>query len=213
MGYGGLDPVALGLLKDMKHPGGNVTGIANWGPGIWGKRLELLRQWLPRILRVAAIYNPDEPNALDAFTAVRDYANRLGIQIEPLAARNPAEIRAAMALLGNNRPDALLILYDAANLVSRELICKEAIRMRLPTMADVSQYTSFGCLAAYGTAAFEAAREGARILSDILHGASPADIPMRQPTRSEFIINARTAAEIGLDIPPSVRLLADRVIE
>jgi putative ABC transport system substrate-binding protein len=207
------DPVAAGLVNSLTRPGGNVTGMAEWGPEIYGKRLEVLKGWLPRMSRIALIYNPGEPNALAGFLALQDYTDRFGVRLQPLIARNPTEIRAAMAALSGDPPDAVFLVNDAANYANRELICTEAARMRLPTMADQSQFADSGCLASYSYSFEESLVDCAQILNQILRGISPADIPVRQATRMQLIINSRTAASIGLTIPPSVRVVADRVIE
>jgi putative ABC transport system substrate-binding protein len=163
--------------------------------------------------RVALIYNPVEMYAGLGLGGFQDYANRLGARIEPLVARNPVEIRAALDALSRDRPDALYLVSDAANFANRELICTEAARMHLPTMADVAEFADAGCLAGYSYSTEELMRDSVQILDQILRGASPADIPVRQANRLELVINSRTAASIGLPIPPSVRLIATRVIE
>jgi putative ABC transport system substrate-binding protein len=210
------EPVAMGLVKSLAHPGGNVTGTASFGLGpgsILSKRLEILKGWLPRMSRVALIYNPVEMYAGLGLGGFQDYANRLGARIEPLVARNPVEIRAALDALSRDRPDALYLVGDAANFANRELICTEAARMHLPTMTDVAEFADAGCLAGYSYSTEELMRDSVQILDQILRGASPADIPVRQANRLELVINSRTAASIGLPIPPSVRLIATRVIE
>jgi putative ABC transport system substrate-binding protein len=207
------DPVAAGLVKSLTHPGGNVTGCASWGPETFGKRLQLLQEWLPRMSRIALIYNPGEPGAQAAFVALEQYANRFGVRIESRIARDLTEIRAALDVLSRDRPDAVYLANDASNYTNRELVCAEVTRMRLPTMTDQSEYPAAGCLASYSYSLDEITREAVRVLDEILRGARPADIPVREPTRSELVINARTAALLGLAIPPRLRLLADRVIE
>jgi putative ABC transport system substrate-binding protein len=211
---GNYDPVAMGLVDSMARPGGNVTGIAtSVDTAIHGKRLEFLKSWFPRMSRVAVIYNPEESNTRVAFLGLQDSAKRLGIGIEPLVARSLSEIRFVIDTLSKDRPDAVYLINTAASYRNRELICTEAARMRLPTMADWSQYPESGCLASYSYSAEDYLRECAEMLNQVLHGARPADIPVRHPTRFELVINARTAASIGLDVPGNLRLAADRLIE
>ena len=211
---GSQDPVAMGLVTSLAHPGGNVTGMASGaGPEIYGKRLELLRGWLPRLSRITLIYDPGEPNGRVARAELEDYANRLGVRLEALIARNLSEIRAAMDILSKDRPDAVYVQSTAATYTNRDLVCAELARMRLPAMGDLNQYPDSGCLVSYAFSFEEFLQGTAQIVDQILRGAVPADIPVRQATRVELVINARTAASLGLAIPPKLRVIADRVIE
>jgi putative ABC transport system substrate-binding protein len=209
------DPVAAGLVRSLAHPGGNVTGTAS-GTGssvLTGKRLEILKELLPRTTRLAVIYNAAESDNASGIAALPERARQFRMRIEPLSARDLSEIRGAFDALSRNPPDAIYVSTNAPNYTNREVICAEALRMRVPTMTSFSQFADSGCLASYAVSIDELARESARFVDQILRGANPADIPVRQPTRFELVINARTAASLGLAIPPKLRVMADRVIE
>jgi putative ABC transport system substrate-binding protein len=211
---GNSDPVAVGLVKSLARPGRNVTGMATGtGLEIGGKRLEYLKAWVPRLSRVALVYNPEEPSGRVGLVALQDYGKRLGVLIDPLIVRNTSELRVAMAALSRDRPDAVFLFNTSVNYTNRQLICAEALRMHLPTMAEFSQYPESGCLLSYAYSPEEFMQGSVEILNQILHGARPADIPVRQPTRLELVANLRTATAIGLAVSQSLRLTADRVIE
>jgi putative ABC transport system substrate-binding protein len=209
------DPVAIGLVRSLAQPGGNVTGIASAtaSSALTGKRLEILREWLPRASRLAVIYDPAETADAIGIPTLPERASPFGIRIEPTSARNLSEIRAALDAISRNPPDAIYVFSNAPNYTNREVICAEALRMRVPTVTNFSQLADAGCLVSYALSADVMARESARFVDQILRGAKPADLPVRQPTRFELVINARTAASLGLAIPPKLRVMADRVIE
>jgi putative ABC transport system substrate-binding protein len=211
---GAPDPVALGLVKSLPRPGGNVTGTAS-SPGqpLHGKRLEILKEWLPRLARVAVIFNLRDSFDLDSLAALQGDAGRIGLRVDALSVGNLSEFRSAIDALRRDPPDAIYVLGGAFNYTNRDMICTEALRMRVPTMATATQFADSGCLPDYGSSLDELERENARFVDQILRGANPADMPVRQPTRFELDINARTAASLGLAIPPKLRVMADRVIE
>jgi putative ABC transport system substrate-binding protein len=211
---GPADPVAMGLVKSLAHPGGNVTGTATAaGPEIYGKRLEVLTELVPGLARIALIYDPGEANGPVGRAALEDSAKRLGLRLDLLVAEDVSELRSAMDTLSRDRPGAVYLLHTAAAYTDRELVCARLARMRLPSMTDFYQYVESGCLASYSYVLEDAMRGTAQVLDQILRGANPADIPVRQVTRLELVINARTAASLGLAIPPKLRVMADRVIE
>jgi putative ABC transport system substrate-binding protein len=205
-------PAAAGLVRSLAHPGGNVTGTG-FGALSDDKRLEILKELLPRTSRLAVIYDPAEAIDAAVVVTVRARASQFGIRIEPTSARNLSEIRAALDAISKNPPDAIYLVTNAPTYTNREVICAEALRMRVPTMTSFSQFVDSGCLVSYAFSADELTRESARFVDQILRGANPADMPVRQPTRYELVINARTAASLGLAIPPKLRVMADRVIE
>jgi putative ABC transport system substrate-binding protein len=208
------DPVAMGLVKSLAHPGGNVTGaIGTPGAEIYAKRLEILTGFVPRLARFALIYNPEEATGPVARAALDDYAKRFGVRVEPLIARNVSEIRAAIDTLSKNRPDAVYLLNTAAIYTNKELICAELARIHVPTMTEAYQLVEAGCLTSYTYNLEDSARALAQVLDQILRGADPAGMPVRQATHLELVINGRTAASLGLAIPPKLRVMADRVIE
>jgi putative ABC transport system substrate-binding protein len=208
------DPVAMGLVKSLTRPGGNVTGTAT-SPGqyLHGKRLEILKEWLPGVSRVAVIYDPRDSLASDSLAALQGYASRLRLRVDPLSVGNLSEFRGAIDAMRKDPPGAIYLLGGAFEYTNRDMICTEALRMRMPTMAASAQFADSGCLFGYSSSLDELLWESARFVDQILRGANPADMPVRQPTRFVLDINARTAASIGLAIPPKLRVMADRVIE
>jgi putative ABC transport system substrate-binding protein len=209
------DPVATGLVKDLARPGGNVTGIASGtGNDIIGKRFEILKGWLPRFSRLAVFYDPRDDSDSRGIAVFQEYANGFGLRIDPVGVSNLSEIRVAIEALSKDPPDAIYFFTDAAIYANRDMICTEALRMRVPTMSGYfPQFAESGCLSSYAASVEYQLQESARYVDQILRGANPAAIPVSQPTRLEFVINARTAASLGLTIPPKLRLVADRVIE
>jgi putative ABC transport system substrate-binding protein len=211
---GANDPVALGLVTSLARPGANVTGTAiAVGRDIQGKRLEMLKQWLPRFSRLTVIHNPREADDAVGLATLPDYANRFGLRIDSLSVGNLLELRGAIDTLRKDPPDAVYLNGSAFNFTNRGMICAELLRVRVPTMGGDAAYAGSGCLASYSYSFDEIGRENARFVNQILRGANPAGMPVRQPTRFEFVINARTAASLGLAIPPNLRVIADRVIE
>jgi putative ABC transport system substrate-binding protein len=211
---GPLDPVAMGLVKSLARPGGNVTGVASGvGPETYGKRLEILTGLVPRLARITLIYNPEEPTGPVTRAGLEDFAKRFGARLDLLVAKNLGEVRSAMAALSKDRPDAVYLSTTAAVYTNRELICAELVRMHLPSITENFQYPDSGCLASYAYSLREGMQGTAQIVDQILRGADPAGIPVRQATRLELVINARTAASLGLAIPPNLRVMAERVIE
>ena len=206
-------PAAMDLVRSLARPGGNVTGTAFGTPVLGGKRLEIVKEWVPRASRLAVIYDAAETSDAAALDALRAGANHFQMQIEPLSAGNLSEIRGAFDALSKNPPDAIYVFANVPNITNKEVICAEALRIRVPTMATYSYFADSGCLVSYGFLEDEFAREGARLVNQILRGANPADVPVRQPTQFELVINARTAASLGLAIPPKLKVMADRVIE
>jgi len=210
---GSIDPVAMGLVKSLARPGGNVTGVTTVADlEFFGKRLEVLTGLLPHLARIAVIYNPSEAGGPVGRAALEDSAKRLGLRLDLRVAKNLSEVRSAMDTLSKDRPDAVYLLSTAAMYTNRELVCAELTRMRLPSMGEY-QYADAGCLVSYSFVLEDAMRGMAQILDQILRGANPGDIPVRQVTRLELVINGRTAASLGLAIPPKLRVMADRVIE
>jgi putative ABC transport system substrate-binding protein len=208
------DPVAMGLVKSLARPGGNVTGTASAaGEYLHGKRLEILKEWLPHLSRLAVIYNPRDIYESEGFAALQGYANRFGLRVDSLSVGSLSDIRGAIDTLSAHPPDAIYVLSGAANCTNRDMICTEALRIRVPTMAAFSQFVDSGCLSSYGNSFDDVARESARFVDQILRGANPGDMPVHQPTHFELVINARTATSIGLAIPPKLRVIAERVIE
>jgi putative ABC transport system substrate-binding protein len=209
------DPIAAGFVANVARPGGNITGLSMMSPEVVGKQLELLRQVVPTLSRVAVLGNPANPGSAPQLRQAEAMAKTLGMRLQPLEARSPSEIDSAFAAMTRERAGALLVLLDPtlARPLQRERIAELAARNRLPTMYALRLYVDAGGLMAYGADIFDLYRRAAIYVDKILKGAKPADLPIEQPTKFELIINLKTAKALGLTIPPSLLLRADRVIE
>jgi putative ABC transport system substrate-binding protein len=210
---GVADAVGTGFVASLARPGGNITGTTNIMPELAGKRLELLREVLPKLSRVAFLaYGPDPAHKLFVREA-QQAAERFGLKFQPLVLTTPDEIENAFATMTRERVEALLIqpLFSSA-LGQAARISQLAIKSRLPTMTDGSGFPDAGGLMLYGPNQIHHMRRGANYVDRILKGAKPADLPVQQPTQFELVINLKTAKEIGVSIPQKVLVRADRVI-
>ena len=207
------DPVGLGLVASLARPGGNVTGLTySVGVESFGKQLDLLKQTVPKVRRVAVLFNPDNPGAALAMSNVRVAARALGIEPNFLGARGLAEFDSAFAAMATARTEALLVLSDPMFGVHREQLAALAIRSQLASMHGVRELVEAGGLMYYGPDVADNFRRGAGYVDRILRGAKPRDLPVQQPTKFEFVINRTTARELGLTIPQSLLLRADELI-
>ena len=208
------DPVGTGLVASLARPGGNVTGLSLILPELAGKRLELLRETLPRIARVAFLaYGKNSLHRMFLKEA-EDAAERYGSQIRPVVIGGFNEFDSAFSAMMKDRPDALVVqpLFLIAP-EHRRKIADLATRNRLPAISDFSEFAVDGGLLSYGPSPRDAIRRAAYYVDKILKGAKPADLPVEQPTKFELVINLKTAKQIGLTIPPNVLARADRVIK
>jgi putative tryptophan/tyrosine transport system substrate-binding protein len=215
---GGRDPVEAGLVASLAHPGGNVTGVTNLSPELLGKRLELLKEAVPRISRVAVLNEASGGGGRTAELTKEMVgpAQGLGIQLKVIEVRTPnLDFDQAFRSVAGERIDALLIgatpIFTLAAHMKR--IVELSTKNRLPTMTGNLAWVSAGALMSYGTNAAELSRRAAVYVDKILKGRKPADLPVEQPTKFEFGINLRTAKQIGLTIPQSVLFRADKVIK
>jgi putative tryptophan/tyrosine transport system substrate-binding protein len=206
------DPVETGLVASYARPGGNVTGFNPITPELAGKRLELLREAVPGIRRVAVLWDPIQAKIPD-FRETRAAAQALDLQLQPLEVRTPSEFAAVFAAATADRPDALLTLGSPTTLIYRAQIIEFAARARLPAMYDKKEFVIDGGLMAYIPSPLEHGRRTAAYVDKIFKGAKPADLPIEQPTTFELIINRNTAKALGLTIPPAILGRADEVLE
>ena len=205
------DPEGLGFVKSLARPGGNTTGIANLTWELDGKRLELLKEALPHLTRVAVLANPRNK---DQFPAILGAAQAVSLQARVFEVSRPEEIGAVFELINKAQTGALLVATDIQVLEpSRARIVAMAARHRLPAMYPWGFYVDNGGLMAYSTSLRELHHRSAMFVDRILKGAKPADLPVEQPTKFELVINLKTAKALGLTIPPSLLVRADRVIE
>ena len=207
---GAVDPVGTGLVASLARPGGNITGSTLIPEALVGKQLELLREIVPTVSRVAVIWNPDNAGNLRQLRAAEAVP---GLQIEPVGARDSSEIDKAFVTIADRRPDAVLVLLEAIFMGEREKIAQFAIKNRLPSVYGYRTHADGGGLMAYGASRVELNKQMAFYVARILKGTKPADLPVAQPTKFELVINMKTAKALGLKIPQSVLLRADEIIE
>jgi putative ABC transport system substrate-binding protein len=209
------DPVASGFVATLARPGGNVTGLSLQSPELAGKRLELLKEIVTKLTRVAFLAHGGDPAHKLFFKEAQDIAPKIGIQIQPLAIQGPEEFEVAFAAMVKERAGALVIvpLFTGSALGQGARVADLAIRNRLPTLSDGIRFPEAGGLIAYGANRLDLWRRAASFVDKILKGTKPADLPVEQPTKFDFVINLKTAKRIGLTIPPNVLVRADRVIK
>jgi putative tryptophan/tyrosine transport system substrate-binding protein len=207
------DPVGSGLVASLARPGGNVTGLTAISPDLLGKRVELLKEVVPKVSRVALLRNPDNPADAAMLREVAAAARALGVRLQTLEARNHQEIERAFAAMIRERAGALLILPDAIFQTQRRQIAELAAKGRLPAVGRMREDAEAGCLMAYGANYRDLVRSAATFVDKILKGAKPGDLPVEQPTKFELVINLRTAKTIGLTIPPTLLQRADQIID
>ncbi len=207
------DAVGAGLVASLARPGGNITGLTAIGPELDGKRLELLKEILPRLSRVAVLLNPANPTAALHWKEAQAPAEALRLKLERVEVKAAQEFGAAFAAVARQRPGALFIFADRILLAYRARIVDFAARRSLPAMYPYRAFVDAGGLIAYAPSYPDMFRRSATFLDKILKGAKPADLPVEQPTRFELVINMKTAKALGLTVPQSVLIRADQVIQ
>jgi putative tryptophan/tyrosine transport system substrate-binding protein len=208
-----VDPVATGLIDSLAHPGGNVTGLTNLARELSGKRLELLKEVVPKLGRVGALWDANAPAAVIGFKEYEVVAGALKIEIQSLEVRSPnPDFEGAFKAAVKARASALITIRSSIMNRYQEQITELAIKNRLSSMYEGSPYVEAGGLMSYSANIDESFRRAAYYVDRILKGTKPADLPVEQPTKFEFVINLKTAKQIGLTIPPNVLARADRVI-
>jgi putative tryptophan/tyrosine transport system substrate-binding protein len=207
------DPVGNGFVASLARPGGNITGLATLAPEISGKQLELLKEIVPRISRVAVLGNSTEPGNAQALREVELAAGTFGVQLQHLDVLGPKDIETAFRAATKGRADALLVLASPVLNDQRTHIADLALKSRLPAIYPQTEYMEAGGLMYYGASTSDLFRRAATYVDKILKGVKPADLPVEQPKKFEFIINLKAAKQIGLRIPPNVLARADKVIK
>jgi putative ABC transport system substrate-binding protein len=207
------DPVGDGLVASLARPGGNITGLSMMGPEVGAKRLQLLRDVLPKVHPVAVMWNPDYTGMVARFRQTQGAAPAVGMGVRSVEVRDSRELERAIEIMDRERPDALVLLVDPLTLSQRLRIVEFAAEARIPAIYESSQFVDAGGLMSYGPNVDELVRRSAVYVDKILKGAKPADLPIEQPAKFELVINLTTAKALGITIPQSVRLQADRVIE
>jgi putative ABC transport system substrate-binding protein len=207
------DPVAAGIIDSLAPPGGNITGLTRLTRDLTGKRLELLKEAVPGMSRVAVLWNADRESPAAGFKGYEAAARALKIPLQSLGVTGPnPDFERAFQLASKERSKALITVTNFMFSRHRKQIADLAIKNRLPSMYELSTYVDAGGLMSYATNDADAYRRAAVYVDKILKGAKPADLPVEQPTKFELVINLKTAKQIGLTIPPNVLARADKVI-
>jgi putative tryptophan/tyrosine transport system substrate-binding protein len=207
------DPVGTGLVASIAHPGGNATGLTSITPELEGKRLELIKDMVPNVSRLAVLWNPANAYQLGDKKQVEAAAAVLHVPVLPLAVRTTEELNAAFAAILAERADAALVLADRFFLHNRQRIAAFLAEHRLPSMNAYRELVEAGGLMSFGPSYAVMHRQAARYVDKILRGAKPQDLPVEQPAKFEFVVNLKSAAALGLTVPPTILLRADEVIE
>lgn len=215
VGLGLAQPVAVGRVESLARPGGNVTGLTYGADtDIAGKQLQLLKEVVPGVRRVAVLYNPaGSPVTPLILESIRNAARSLDLPLVMLEARGPAHFDAAFAAMVRERAGALLLTGDSMFFVHRARLAELAAKHRLPSMSTQWQWVEAGGLVSYGPSLTHEWRRGATYVDKILRGARPADLPIEEPTKFEFVVNLRTARALGVVLPPAVLRRADEVLD
>jgi len=207
------DPVASGLVESLARPGGNITGLSQMASEVAGKRLELLKEVVPKLSRVAVLWNPQGTTSPLSWKELQLPARQLGVQLHSLEVRSPNEFGKAFEDATKTRAGALAITPDPLFLTNLKRIADFAAKSRLPSMFHLREFVDSGGLMTYGPDRTDMFRRAATYVDKILKGAKPSDLPIEQPTKFELVINLKTAKALGLTIPQSLLLQADEVIQ
>ena len=210
---GGGDPVRSGLVTSLAHPGGNITGLTSLSGDIIAKHFVMLLDMAPKLSRVAILVNPSNTSNIRNLEIVQAAGQKRGVKILRVDARTPQEIDNAFSWIRQQNADGLIVSLEGLFQQQRGQIAELAAKHRLPTMAADRMYAEAGVLMSYGTNVGELYRRAATYVDKILKGAKPSDLPVEQPTKFELIINGKTAKALGLKIPQSLLISADKVIE
>jgi putative ABC transport system substrate-binding protein len=210
----GSDPVEAGLIESLARPGGNVTGFTNLGRELGGKRLELLKEAVAKLARVAVLYEPaSPPSVIELKEYLPAAARALKLTIQPWEVRSSDDFEKVFAALNKQRPDGLYVIGSALMGANRQRIVGLALKGRLPSMYQSKQDVEAGGLMSYGADQAESYRRVAYYIDRILKGAKPADLPVEQPMRFELIVNLKTAKQIGMTIDPNLLARANKLIK
>ncbi len=207
------DPLSTGLVASLARPGGNVTGLMQLGAGLAAKRLELVKEVVPNLARVAFLWNPANPDQKSHFDQAQAGARALGLTLRSVEVRSGEELERAFATMMREHPSALLMTGDTVHQLHIDWIIGFASKSRLPVMYQLKENVERGGLISYGPIRADLVRRAALYVDKILKGAKPAELPVEQPTTFELAINLKTAKALGLAIPRSVLLRANRIVQ
>jgi putative ABC transport system substrate-binding protein len=208
-----LDPVGSGLVKSLPHPGGNVTGLSMMATELYPKRLQMLKEVNPQLTRVGVLWNPDHPFHAKVVEDLKPIAPSLAIDLSFVGVRTNEQFGQAFADLSETKAQALYVVEDPIFFAHRTTLLKLASAARLPTIHELGRWPEASALMSYGPDLHDLFRRAAIYVDRIFKGAKPADLPVEQPTRFELVINLTTAKALGLEVPPTLLALADKVIE
>jgi putative ABC transport system substrate-binding protein len=211
--FGVGDPVATGLVVNLARPEGNITGISVVATTLSTKRLGLLKELLPKLHRVAMLWNKDDLGMSLRYDASAKAAEALGVAVQAVGVREPDDFNEAFAVMDREPPDAILMVSDSLTVLNRKRVFEYAAAHRLPAIYEYDPLVHEGGLMSYGPDLRESFERAASMVDRIFKGAKASDLPFEQPTHYLFVINLKTAKSIGLEIPPTVLALADEVIE
>jgi putative ABC transport system substrate-binding protein len=207
------DPVKLGLVQTFARPGGNVTGVSSMAVELTFKRLEIFKELVPALKRVALVYDPNDFEAVAAVQVHRDAARQLGLQLLEIAPRNPDEVRELVARFRRSDVDGVVMSPSGASLNIPGTVVELGTRHRIPTLAIGAYWTERGALVSYGPDFYDSGRQAARLVAKILRGDKPEDIPVETNSRIEFVINLKVARTLNLQPSPALLQRADRLID
>jgi len=207
------DPVGNGFVASLARPGGNITGLSTLAPELSGKQLELLKEIVPKLARVVFIGMSTEPGNAQALREIELAARAYGIKLQNIDIRDSKDIENGLREASQGRAGAVLVPQLPILASQRKQITELAVKRRLPAVYGQAEYVDIGGLIYYGPSITELFRRAATYVDKILKGAKPSDLPVEQPTKFEFVVNLKTAKQIGLTIPPNVLARADRVIK
>jgi putative ABC transport system substrate-binding protein len=207
------DPLGSGLVATLARPGGNVTGMSLMAPDLGGKRLELLKELLPGLARVAVLWNAANPYSANVFKETQGAGPVLGIEVQSLEVRGPDDLDGAFDAARKQRPDAMIAVEDPLTFTHRKRIADFEIEQQLPSLSGLKDFVAAGGLMSYGANLADLYRRAVGYVDKILKGAKPADLPVQQPTEFDLVINLQTAKALGITIPPTLLARANEVIE
>jgi putative ABC transport system substrate-binding protein len=210
---GSVDPVATGMVDSLAQPGGNITGFSTGAPGLYGKRLEIIKETLPRLSRVGVLLNPTNPNADVALKEIRSAGQDLGVQVQSLEVRSPNDIDSAFEAATKAQAGALVVAQQSPITTNPKRIVELAAKRRLPAIYTETEWIDAGGLMSYGPSTPDLYRRAAIYVDKILKGTKPAYLPVEQPIKIELMINLKTAKALGLTIPQVVLMRAEKVIK
>jgi putative ABC transport system substrate-binding protein len=208
-----FDPVASGLVKSLAHPGGNVTGLSNFSVGLGPKHVEMLKSMVPKLSRLALLVNPSNLAQAPVIKSIEAAAQEFRVKVLHAQAQTSQEIESAFSMMAREKAGACIVILDPLFIQQRVQIADLAAKHRLPALSPFREFVEAGGLMSYGQNLPEQYRRMSTFVDKILKGAKPADLPVEQPTKLELFINGKTARALGLKIPQSLMISADKIVE